>query len=157
MELLNSFNFKVWVGTTQMAFMRVSGLTGTRGEYVWNEITETVTARKLPDTMTFGDITFHNGVAVGLHGMEDWFQQVTDDLSQGIPIGSVKGRRPLRQMVMVMSDLKGSKEYRREYRIFDAYPKAIRVGDFDAQSNTILVNQIVLGHEGFTTMPLYPD
>lgn len=143
---LQGFKFKVNFGgdTYSAGFMRISGINMSRGERRWTEITDTHSGIKLPDVMQYNDITFSSGIYLnGSHG-DVWFDQVSDIL-----IGGYTGKTnvDIRKTVLISVYEKGSLACR-EFYIRDAYPKAIRIGDIDAMTGSVIIRQLVVAHEG---------
>ena len=64
-DVLRDFRFSVSIPNltsvggegTDMGFMRISGLQLNVGVYEWQEVSDPVTVHKLPDRITFSDIT----------------------------------------------------------------------------------------------------
>lgn len=145
---LTGFKFRVYISGfgESMGFQRVSGLSQARGEKRWNEITETFTPRKLPDILEFGDLVLSHGVYLTHTNVDVWFSELTELLKQGYD-GTHDLDRVLRRGLIIKAYEKGSESYR-EYSIYDAYPKSIRLGDLNATSSEVLVQQLVIAHEG---------
>ena len=146
---LQGFKYRVYISGfgDSMGFQKVSGLSQTRGETRWNEITETYTPRKLPGVLDFGDIVLSHGIYLRHTSVDVWFEDVTDALKQGYD-GTHELKNVLRRGMIIKVYEKGS-EYCREFHVYDAYPKAIRVGDFSATSSEVVIQNLVIAHEGY--------
>ena len=111
--------------TDSAGFQRVTGITMSRGEKRWTEITDTHGCRKLPDVLDIGDVQFSCGVYVtGMPG-EEWFNQVTANIYKG-HTGDTGEK--IRRTITVSVLNKGT-DSGRSFEILNAFPKAIRIGD----------------------------
>jgi phage tail-like protein len=147
---LGGFRFRVAFGSESgfnYGFQRISGISKSRGERKWTELTETVAPVKLPSVMESSDITFSMGVRLGGTALETWFDNVTSNLSAGYT-GNYS-QDYIRNTVSIKAYAKDWSSYIL-YKLFDAYPKAIKIGDFNSMSQDLLIQQVVLAYEGYT-------
>jgi phage tail-like protein len=129
-----------------LGFQRVSGLSyGVRDERKWTEITETYTPIKLPDVLDYTDLVFSHGIYLKGSEGDDWFNTVTKSLADGRVDGYNK--ETIRRTITITVENKGSGG-ERQYKVYGAYPKAIRVGDLNAMAQEVLIQQLVIAHEG---------
>jgi len=139
-------------GSPTFGFQRVSGLYSLgRAEKRWEEITETYSPIKLPGVLECGDIVFSHGVYIKGTICDQWFNDVTLNLKSG---ATTNQDNQIRVTLNVIARGKGYKQGEGiRYRIYNAYPKAVRLSDFNAMSQEILVQQLVVACEGI--VPIY--
>lgn len=131
--------------------MRVKGLEATVGTYEWQEVSDALTVRKLPDRIKFSDIVLERGVAPNRLAIWMWYEQVVSALQAGIAI-------PFRSDVTIQSMMKGqtADQSIAEWIIIDAYPKVISFGEFSADSSAVLIETLTLANEGYRFRLLSP-
>lgn len=148
---LSGFRFRVSFGSETgdtYGFQRMSGIAKSRGERRWTELTETTAPIKLPNVMESPDLVLSMGIRLGGTTMDTWYEQVTQNLSDGIPGNDAKYY--IRNTVFIKAYAKDWTSYVL-YKLFDAYPKAIKIGDFNSMSQDLLIQQIVIAYDGYTT------
>jgi phage tail-like protein len=141
---LTGFKFKVILGTgADIGFMKVSGLDLEVGVFEWQEVSDPVTVWKLPDRIKFSDITLERGIAADDSTLWKWFEEVEEALNSGSPAN-------FRRTCTIQVFAKGDGENpAREWEVYDAFPKNIKIGELDATSSNIYIESLVLAHEGF--------
>lgn len=147
---LSGFRFRVSFGSetgAKYGFQRMSGIAKSRGERRWTELTETTAPIKIPNVMESSDLVLTMGIRLGGTTMDTWFEQVSDVMSNGSP----RNDEPyyIRSTVMIQAYAKDWTSYVL-YKLFDAYPKAIKIGDFNSMSQDLLIQQVVVAYEGYT-------
>lgn len=144
MDPMLGFRFRLLLGTEDIGFMRVSGLSTHVGEMVWEEINDTVTGKKLPDRLTFDDITLSRGVD-NSHALVDWYADVVEVLKQSD--GGVWGLRDIRRSVSIQVIQKAAQSVA-TFQIYSAWPKSLNWSDLNAVDSSVFVESLVLAHEG---------
>jgi len=130
--------------TSDLGFMRIRGLEATVGTYEWQEISDALTPRKLPDRIKFSDIVMERGVAPNRSAIWEWYYSVVLALQSGVAY-------PFRSTVIIRSSLKGQAPDQAvaQWTVFDAYPKGLNFGEFSADSSVALIETLTLVHEGY--------
>ena len=130
--------------TSDLGFMRIKGLEATVGIYEWQEISDALTVRKLPDRIKFSDVVLERGVTPNRLAIWMWYEKVVSALQAGIATS-------FRSTVKIRSMMKGQypDQSIAEWTIFDAYPKVISFGEFSADSSAILIETLTLANEGY--------
>ncbi len=135
-EVLAGYNFKIEVGSVAIAeFKEVSGLE-TAVEVITHEV---VTAeghhviRKLPGRRLTGDITCRRGLSSDKQWW-DWLKKI-DTAAPDRMDGSI-----------VVYDNAGGEQAR--FNFMQAWPSKVSVSGMNSASNEILMEEVVLTHEG---------
>ena len=148
---LLGFKFIVEIGSsTFLGFQKVSGLSLDVGILEVAEISDPVTVTKLPDRISFSDVTLDRGAipTTEYHYLWDWYMEVVNALSNGMP-------RNFRRTVSIQAASKGVSldkkpgEGLRRWEIYNAFPKSVKFGEFDATSSAVLIESLTLTNEGY--------
>ena len=159
-DILRGFRFSVSIPRlsrygdtpTDLGFMRISGLQLSVGIYEWQEVSDPLTSYKLPDRISFSDITFERGVTTDREVLWSWYEEITGALYSGTP-------DEFRRTVMVTAFGKGirsSAETVKVWEIYNAFPKVLKFSDFDATSSDALIETLTLANEGYKTYTKSP-
>lgn len=166
-DVLRGFRFKVSIDSLQefardgessyydMGFMKISGLQADVGVYEWQQVTDPVTVYKLPDRIKFSDLVLERGVITERTSLWSWFNRIEDVLANTYMQGKLASFRS--NLSITVFD-KGYNFPRGsvQWRIFSAFPRSIKFGDFDANSSSVLIESLTLAHEGYRRVSVSP-
>ena len=149
---LMGFKFQVDVpGFGEMAFQKVSGLSLDVGILEVTEISNPITVTKLPDRISFSDLTLERGATPSSNYamLWEWYLAVVDALNYGLV-----PKKDFRAQVNIRTAPKGilldSKDPSiRKWEVYNAFPKTVKFGDFDATSSAVLIESLTLANEGY--------
>lgn len=142
-DIWRNFKFEVEVdGFVRAGFSKVTGLKQTTEIIEYREGGENETPRKLPGQTKFDNITLERGKTIDTD-FTDWAGQVfTIDARDG-----AQGDDNFRKRVVIyLKDKSGARV--RKWTLVQTWPTEYSAGDLDASSNEVLVNSLVLAHEG---------
>lgn len=148
---LLGFKFVVDIAsTTSMGFQKISGLSLDVGILEIAEISDPITVTKVPDRISFSDVTLERGAipTTDYHYLWDWYMEVVTALTHGMAAD-------FRRIVTITSASKGvsldfdTGEGTRTWKIFNAFPKSVKFGEFDATSSAVLIESLTLANEGY--------
>jgi len=125
-------------------FMRISGLGLDISPFEWSEISDPVTTYKLPDEVKFTDVVFERGLTLNGNELWLWYTQVIKALNTGQPVN-------IRADVSIKIIPKGNPidgGSKREFKLFSAFPRSLKISDLDARSSAVVVESMTLAHEG---------
>lgn len=147
---LMGFKFQVEVpGFGPMAFQKVSGLSLDVGILEVTEISNPITVTKLPDRISFSDLTLERGATPDTNYamLWQWYLDVVAALNNGYPAS-------FRAQVNIRTAPKGilldsNDPSIRKWEVYNAFPKTVKFGDFDATSSAVLIESLTLANEGY--------
>ncbi|HEU4347614.1 MAG TPA: phage tail protein [Actinoplanes sp.] len=132
-----SFNFLVELeGIAQASFTECSGLGSTTEAIEHREGGDNVTVRKLPGKTTYTDITLKWGATASVE-LWQWRLQI------------IQGNVERKNGSVVCYDYAGKDEVAR-WNFVRAWPMKWEGSAFNAKGNEILIETLVLAHEGLT-------
>lgn len=139
---LQNFRYVVEVdGFVSFGFDKVSGLRQTTDEVEYREGGENFTPHRLPGQTKFGDITLSRGLSLNKEIMS-W---VTDIFKlDGTHLQDPNFRRTL-----LIKELDRVGATVRSWQVFEAWIKEYSLGDWDAKSNEVHIESMVLANEGW--------
>lgn len=116
---------------------QVSGVSGSIGVIEHRENTKggKTVVKKLPGPVSFGDITLRKGRTLS-NALWEWFKQVQD--------GQINDAR--KNASIILFDYEHGEVAR--YNLVNCWPSQLRLGELSAGSNTALIEEAVLTHEG---------
>jgi phage tail-like protein len=135
-----------------MGFMKISGLQADVGVYEWQEVTDPVTIHKLPDRIKFSDLILERGVASDRWSSWDWFLDVEIALADTFSPASSMNPYPIRSDLTITAYDKGANDFigwSAIWKVFSAFPRTVKFGEFDAQSSSVVIESLTLAHEGY--------
>ena len=144
---LRGFKFYVNFGSgdlTEMGFMKVSGLQVDVEEYSWEEISDPVTAFKLPGILKFSDVILERGAVRITSSIWEWFQEIEQALKDGNP-------KSIRRNLDIWLQDKGmanQAEVALAWQVYAAFPKTVKYGELDAMSSAVFIESLTLANEG---------
>jgi len=155
---LRGFRFKVFIEgfKTPLGFMRVGGLGGTIGVREYRELTDPVTAYKLPTEVSFGDVVLERGVSLS-YDLENWWDSA---LLSSANVTSMDRREVTIKVIGRGADSpqRGRGELDEPlYRVVvvhRAWPTGLQYGDLNAMDSGVLVQSLTLANEGISFSPL---
>ena len=159
-DVLRGFRFSVSVPelskngepNTDMGFMRISGLQLDISVYEWQEISDPITKHKLPDRISFSDLTLERGVTTNRNALWNWYEKVLNAMYSGVP-------SDFRRTVTITAFGKGvrsSAETVKIWEVYNAFPKVLKFSDFNATSSDALIETLTLANEGYKTYTKSP-
>jgi len=144
-------NFKFKVDITgpvpfvSAGFMRCTGLTRTSEVIEYREGGENTTMHKLPGQVKYEPITLERGATEDTD-LYNWAKQV--DNYDGAGIAGITAFNPNRA-TMTITVLDGANNELEVYTVQRAWVSEFSAGEMDAKGNDILIERLVVQHEGF--------
>lgn len=139
-DVLASYAFEFEVeGISIAQFAQVSGVTGSIAVIEHRENTKggKEIVKKLPGPASYGDITLRRG-RTSSNALWNWFKQVRD--------GQIDEAR--KNASLVLFNYQHGEEAR--YNLVNCWISQLRLGELAAGSNTALVEEAVIVHEGMS-------
>ena len=127
-----------------IGFSRVSGLDAEIGVVEWNQLTDPATPIKFPRESTYGDITLERGLDLDKE-LWTWWNE-TSMLVRGGALNLP--RFTLLVTAFGKGALDNAGTIRCQWNVYAAWPRKVKWGDLDAQTSGMLVESLVLAHEG---------
>ena len=176
---LRNFRFTLSIeGIGTMGFKKISGLNVDLGTFSYPEGGRNMSPRIFPDKVKWSNIVLHKGLAPTPIGNEmlRWMRQrfLLETGQIQVPIvgihiapvfmkrlcvlGIIDKKRSSRtgghdtfiaRFADIMMDKSWQHPVQHELVIYDAWVKAYKLGDLDAQGNGILLQEITLAHNGW--------
>ncbi len=134
----------------RMGFISVTGLNISTEVIPYRQGGHNTTTQKMPGQSDFAPITLSRGVAVGDSQMMSWMRQLFVTM-QGTGNGQagVEFRCLVDILVLDHPVTTQVVPIKAAFRVYNAWPQSIAFSDLDAGTNSILVQQMTLAHEGF--------
>lgn len=156
---LRNFKFRVTIGgdlTSRTGFKSVQGLKESTEVVEYREGTDAATPRKLFGQTTFDDVTFEAGLTNSSF-LLSWRRRITDvtsgaGRSANAPSGEGNGNLDIRQTVTV-DLIEYHARVQWSWDLIEAWPRDWEVGDFQGDGNDVVVEMMVLAHEGMAVTP----
>lgn len=135
LDPLASFNFKLEIGgITKAGFSEVAGLNAEANIIEYREGKDSITPRKLPGLLKFGNVTLKRGLIVEPE-LFQWFKSVADgDIDRKLSIS------------IVLLDEKRDEKVR--WNLSNAWPSKYMGADLKANANEIAIESLEICHEG---------
>lgn len=149
-------NFKFYVnihhmgGMASMGFMSVGGLNMTTEVIPYRQGGMNTTTQKLPGQTDFAPVTLTTGLVVGPQYIMSWMKELFAVI-QGTGTGPAGHdfRQNFEIQVLDHPVTRGPVPVKARFKVFNAWPTSVAWSDLDAGANAIIVQQMVLAHEGF--------
>lgn len=142
------FAFEVVITGAQnfakFGFSKASGLKGDIDVIEYREGGDNFTAHKSPGQTKYDPITLERGMSEDADSW-NWFTQVFNLSGMG---GQVAEPNFKGTMQVKLKDRDGS--IVRTWECVECWPSSYDVGDLDASGNGVLIERLVIQHEGFT-------
>lgn len=146
---LPAFRFRVsMAGIVVGHFTEVTGLMMETEAIEYREGGEPAIMRQVPGITRSGDITLRKGMSKD-QTLELWYAQIFDLTGITNLPPDPAFRRPLTIEVMKRGGVAA-----KSYMVFRCWPKKYTPGDFNAQENSVLIEEVVLANEGFRGMQI---
>lgn len=130
-----SYNFQLEIdGITRAGFSECSGLNAETTPIEYREGNESLTARKLPGLIKYGNVTLKHGITQDLETY-NWFKSVAD--------GAVDRKQT---MSVILLDEQRSEVVR--WNLLQAWPCKYVAPDMKADGNEIAIESVEICHEG---------
>lgn len=138
-------------GMLQLGFMGVSGLSANTPAINYREGGNNTTTRKMPGQTEFPSLSCQRGVAVGTNALWQWFIEIFH-VVQGGGRSNADGGDFRADMTLDVLDhpvTQRDSYTKARFQIFNAWPSAMQYTDFDAGGNALLMETMIVEHEGF--------
>jgi len=142
-----AYNFRVLVGSkvsAEIAFSKVTGLEAEVDQTEYREGTDTATLRKLPGLVKYPNIVLERGITDSPE-LVQWFQEIVKLTEE-----AALPRDDAFRTDMTIQLLNRNLEIVREWVATAAWPCKMSVGDFDAGSSDVVIEQMEICHEGLS-------
>lgn len=138
-------------GNVKMGFMSASGIGITTEIIPYREGGDNTTTRKMPGQSDFAPLSLSNGVITGQGQFWTWMKYLFSVVQgNGQGVSGQDFRFNVQVDVLDSPVTKGSNiPIKASFKFYRAWPTSISWSDLDAGSNAVLVQQLVLAHEGF--------
>lgn len=154
---LRNFKFQVNIlgddivpGITQLGFMSATGLGVTTEIIPYRQGGDNTTTRKMPGQSDFAPLTLTKGLMVGQGQMFIWMKRLFSVIQgQGTGAPGTDFRSDIEILVIDHPVTTPLAPVKAAFKFHRAWPTSVSFSDLDAGSNAIIVNQLVLAHEGF--------
>ena len=151
--------FKNWpsAATPEVPFARVTGISSSVDITEYREGDDPITNLKFPGLLTFDDVTFERGIVKGDILLVEFFSRVAelnflfDPSKAGADEPTTLGS-PIRTDVSIKVYSRNKGSLIREIVLHNAFPSQLSIGDLDASSGDILIETLVMAHEGFAIL-----
>ena len=140
-----NFRFEVEnTGFVYAGFQKVSGMKHSINVIEYREGGENEVMRKMPGQSSFEPVTFERGVSNNSDFL-DWINQIFNIDNVGGAQGDVEGTWR-KDIVVYLKDKSGERV--KKYTLLNAWPSEKAVADMDASGNDVMIETLVLQHEG---------
>jgi phage tail-like protein len=154
---LRNFKFQVNIlgddivpGIAALGFMSATGLGITTEIIPYRQGGDNTTTRKLPGQSDFAPLTLTKGLMVGQGQMFTWMKRLFSVIQgQGGGNPGADFRADIEVLVIDHPVTTPTAPVKAAFKFHRAWPTSVSFSDLDAGSNAIIVNQLVLAHEGF--------
>lgn len=141
-----NFQYEVEIdGFTRAGFQKVSGLKRTTDITEYREGGDNATPRKLPGQTKYDNVTFERGMSSD-NDFNAWYETV-------FTLDGVGGANPpangFRKRIIVYLKDKGGNRVKK-WVLKRCWPSEEAITDLDASSSDVLIEQLVVAHEGYT-------
>jgi phage tail-like protein len=137
-----NFRFVVQIdGFDSFGFDKVSGLRQTTDEVEYREGGENFTPHRLPGQTKFGDITLSRGLSLNAEIMH-WVREV-------FSLDATHLQDNLFRRSILIQELDRVGDIVRTWTVYEAWVKEYSLGDWDAKSNEVHIESMVLANEGW--------
>lgn len=151
---LRNFKFFVniahYAGMIRMGFMSVAGLNMTTEVIPYRQGGMNTTTQKLPGQTDFAPITLSTGLIVGEPYIIKWMRELFAVVQgTGTAVAGNDFRQDFEIQVLDHPVTYGPVAVKSRFKVYNAWPTSVAWSDLDAGANAIIVQQMVLAHEGF--------
>jgi phage tail-like protein len=128
-------------------FSRVSGLNIAADQITYREGGQTPTVRKFPGLTMYNDLRLDRGAAANMD-MYTWASQCFVINPSATPLADDYTPDGFRQNLVINGLANNNSSVVRSWQVLNAWPKEVNMGDFDAQASSVLIETLVIAHEG---------
>lgn len=159
---IRNFKFLVTIPHSNMLFLgfsQVSGFSIETGVISYREGGHNTTERKMPGQSSFNPLSLVRGMHLGSDQGWNWFKEIFSTIQgAGLTPGNNGGSDPANfrtdLVVSVLSHPTPTQDVlnasiKARFKVFNAWPMQLSYGDLDAGGNGLLIEQLVLAHEGW--------
>lgn len=143
------FKFKVLIPGfgAEIGFASCSGLTEETEIVEYREGTNPITMRKLPGLTSFENIVLSRGLSSSDDVLK-WRARVAESVGRGdgVAPGTTPGFR--NDVIIQLFDKGNDEKPVKEWRVLEAWPARLEIGDLDASSSDVVLETLELAHEG---------
>lgn len=142
------FRFRVQIaGFPETGFTTVSGLNDETEPVEHREGDGPGRMRKLPGMTTYEDITLSKGKS-----RDNTIQRWRNQVAHAVRDGGLPDPNFRRDVTIILLNHQG--EAAKTWKIHDAWPRRLEHGDLDANSSDVLIESLVLTHEGLEALDI---
>ena len=141
--------------STRLGFTTVSGLNVETETMAYREGGMNTTTQKMPGQTNFSPLTLSRGMMPGFNDSALWLKEIFDVI-QGAGTGDLVGngstnfRADIDIYLLAHPYTKSNKvPVKAAWKVYNAWPASLAYGDLDAGGNSIVMEQMVLQHEGW--------
>ncbi len=141
-----------------VGFMTVQGLSVTTEPIPYREGGFNTTVHQLPGQQSFSPVTMQRGVVLGSKQGWDWFRRLYDPGTSADETATTNFRCTVTVKVLnyptarnrnLQQTATSGPAVAAEFTLMNAWPTTIAYSDLNAADNAVLVEQMILVHEGF--------
>lgn len=158
---LRNFRFQVNINyqtskgnmAARLGFMTVGGLSVETDLIAYRQGGFNTTTQKMPGQSNFPPLTLSRGMMVGFGDQYEWYKSIFSVVSgRGPAVGGAPTdfRADLDIYVLAHPWTRStSVPVKAKYHVYNAWPQSLAYSDLDAGGNGLIMEQMVLQHEGF--------
>jgi phage tail-like protein len=145
-----NFRFTVQFASSlfvEAGFARVSGLNVSADQINYREGGQVPTMRKFPGLTQYNDVRMDRGASQNMD-MYAWAAQAYVINPNSTPLPDDYTADGFRQNLVINGLDSDNATVVRSWQVLSAWPKEVSMSDFDAQSSGVLIETLVIAHEG---------
>lgn len=158
---LRNFRFQVNINHTvngrlmsaRLGFMTVGGLSVETDLIAYRQGGFNTTTQKMPGQTNFPPLTLSRGMMVGFGDQYEWYKEIFSVISGRGPnpgAAPTDFRSDIDIFVMAHPWTRNNNiPIKARYKVYNAWPQSLAYSDLDAGGNGLIMEQMVLQHEGF--------
>jgi phage tail-like protein len=158
---LRNFRFQVNINyqtskgnmAARLGFMTVGGLTVETDLIAYRQGGFNTTTQKMPGQTNFPPLTLSRGMMVGHGDQYEWYKAIFSVIAGKGPQGPgtpTDFRTDIDIFVLAHPWTRSTRvPIKAKYKVFNAWPQSLAYSDLDAGGNGLIMEQMVLQHEGF--------
>lgn len=159
---LRNFRFQVNIHYTtskgnmaaRLGFMSVGGLSVETDLIAYRQGGFNTTTQKMPGQSNFPPLTLSRGMMVGFGDQYEWYKSIFSVVAGRGPRGAAGANKDFRadiDIYVMAHPWTHSTQVpvKAKYHVYNAWPQSLAYSDLDAGGNGLIMEQMVLQHEGF--------
>lgn len=160
---LRNFRFQVNINHTtskgsmsvRLGFMTVAGLSMQTETISYRQGGMNTTVQKMPGQTQFPPLSLSRGMMVGRPDQLDWMKEIFSVVAgKGSGPNQSNGGRDFRSDINIYVlahpwTRSTAVPIKAKYKVYNAWPESLAWSDLDAGGNALIMEQMVLQHEGF--------